>query len=94
MTKTQIDPQTGEELPPFGVEGGTAEDTNELYKKIRGPGVEENALYLVKANAPINTQAYTYTKMQLGSGKIKMLINERTHLYKRLTNKQIKNREL
>ena len=76
MTKTQIDPQTGEELPPFGVEGGTAEDTNELYKKIRGPGVEENALYLVKANAPINTQAYTYTKMQLGSGKIKMLINE------------------
>ena len=26
-----------------------------LYKKVKGPDVEENALYLVKANAPINT---------------------------------------
>ncbi len=76
MTKAQIDPQTGDELPPFGVEDGTAQDTLDLYKKIRGPGVEENALYLVKANASINTQAYTYTKMQLSSGRIKMLIDE------------------
>ena len=76
MTKTQIDPQTGDELPPFGVEGGTAQDTIDLYKKIRGQGVEENALYLVKANAPINTQAYTYVKTQLSSGRVKMLIDE------------------
>ncbi len=76
MTKAQIDPQTGDELPPFGVEGGTAQDTVDLYKKIRGAGVEENALYLVKANAPINTQAYTYAKTQLSSGRIKMLIDE------------------
>jgi hypothetical protein len=55
MTKSQVDPETGDELPPFGVEGGTAQDTVDLYKKIRGAGVEENALYLVKANAPINT---------------------------------------
>lgn len=76
MTKAQIDPQTGDELPAFGVEGGTAQDTIDLYKKIRGAGVEESALYLVKANAPINTQAYTYVKTQLSSGKIKMLIDE------------------
>ena len=76
MTKAQIDPQTGDELPPFGVEGGTAQQTNDLYKKVRGPEVEENALYLVKANAPINTQAYTYAKMQLSSGRVKMLIDE------------------
>jgi len=55
MTKAQIDPETGDELPPFGVEGGTTQDTLDLYKKIRGSGVEENALYLVKANASINT---------------------------------------
>ena len=30
MTKAQIDPQTGDELPPFGVQGGTAEDTINL----------------------------------------------------------------
>lgn len=76
LTKAQIDPQTGDQLPAFGVEGGTAQDTVELYKKIRGAAVEENALYLVKANAPINTQAYTYAKTQLSSGRIKMLIDE------------------
>ena len=76
MTKAQIDPQTGDELPPFGVQGGTAQDTIDLYKKIRGPEVEENALYLIKANAPINTQAYSYAKTQMSSGRIKMLIDE------------------
>ena len=45
MTKSQVDPETGDELPPFGVAGGTAADTLEQYKKIRGPGVEEDAMY-------------------------------------------------
>ena len=76
MTKSQIDPETGDELPPFGVEGGTSEDTLELYKKIKGPGVENDAWYLIKANAPINTEAHTYVQTQLASGKIKLLIDE------------------
>ena len=76
MTKAQVDPETGEDLPPFGVEGGTAEDTNELYKKIKGPGVEEDAMYLIKANAPINTEAYSYAQTQMASGKVKFLIDE------------------
>ena len=76
MTKVQIDPESGDELPPFGVEGGTSEDILEQYKKIKGPGVEENALYLIKANAPINTDAHTYVQTQLSSGKIKFLIDE------------------
>ena len=76
MTKVQIDPESGDELPSFGVEGGTSEDILEQYKKIKGPGVEENALYLIKANAPINTEAHTYVQTQLASGKIKFLIDE------------------
>lgn len=76
MTKGQVDPDTGEELMPFGVEGGTAEDILEPYKKIKGPGVEENAMYLIKANAPINTEAHSYVQTQLFSGKIKFLIDE------------------
>ena len=76
MTKAQIDPDTGDELPPFGVEGGTAEETMNLYRKIKGPGVEENAMYLIKANAPINTEAYSYAQTQMGSGKVKFLIDE------------------
>ena len=76
MTKSQIDPETGDELPPFGVAGGTAADTLEQYKKIRGPGVEENAMYLIKANAPINTEMYSYVQTQMFNGKIKFLIDE------------------
>ena len=76
MTKSQLDPETGEDLPPFGIEGGTAEDAVEPYKKIKGPGVEENAIFLIKANAPINTEAHAYVQTQLASGKIKFLIDE------------------
>ena len=76
MTKAQVDPETGDELPPFGVEGGTSDDAIEPYKKIKGPGVEENAIFLIKANAPINTEAHAYVQTQLASGKIKFLIDE------------------
>lgn len=76
MTKAQIDPETGEELMSFGVEDGTNDDIKEQYKKIKGPGVEENAMYLIKANASINTEAHTYVQTQLSSGKIKLLIDE------------------
>ncbi len=76
MTKAQVDPVTNEELPAFGVEGGTSDDIVDQYKKIKGSGVEENAMYLIKANAPINTEAHTYVQTQLSSGKIKLLIDE------------------
>ena len=77
MTKTQIDPDTGDELPPFGIEGGTHEDVYEQYKKVKGDNVIKDAMYLIKANAPINTEAYAYIQTQLGSNKIKLLIDER-----------------
>lgn len=87
MTKGQEDPETGEFLPPFGVEGGTSEEFNEQYKKIKGPGVEEDAMYLIKANAPINTEMYTYVQTQLVGGKIKLLIDETTAKTKLMTTK-------
>lgn len=33
MVKSQVDPESGDSLPPFGVEGGTSEDAVEPYKK-------------------------------------------------------------
>ena len=88
MTKAQVDPETGDDLPPFGVEGGTAEETNNLYKKIKGVGVEENAMYLIKANAPINTEAYSYAQTQMASGKVKFLIDEQAAKIKLMNTKQ------
>ena len=77
MTKSQLDPETGDSLPPFGVEGGTSEDVLETYKKVnKDPDAERDALYLVKANAPVNTEAHTYAQTQMSSGKVKFLIDE------------------
>ena len=76
MTKAQVDPETGESLPAFGVSGGTAEDAVEPYKKIRGQDVENDAMYLIKANLAVNTEAHTYVQTQMYSGKVKFLIDE------------------
>lgn len=73
----QEDPETGDYLPPFGVEGGTYENAGQEYKKYRTEDTEKDAMYIIKANAPINTEAHAYVKTQIGSGKVKFLIEER-----------------
>ena len=78
MVKSQIDPETGDTLPPFGVEGGTYDNAAQDYKKYRTDETIKDAMYLVKANAPINTDAHSYVKTQMNSGKIKFLIDEQT----------------
>lgn len=87
MTKVQIDPETGDELPAFGVEGGTFDDVHEQYKKIKGDNIERDAMFLIKASAPINTEAHAYVQTQLSSGKIKMLIDEREASIKLMSTK-------
>lgn len=91
MTKAQLDPESGDTLPAFGVAGGTAEDTVDLYKKVRGPSVQEDAMYLIKASAPINTEAYSYAQSQMSSGKIKFLIDEQAAKTKLMSTKQGQN---
>ena len=78
MVRRQVDPETGYEYPPFGVEGGTYEEVMQDYKKFRTDDMERDAMYLIKANAPINTEAHAYVQTQLGSGRIKLLIDEQT----------------
>ena len=77
MVKPSIDPDTGDTLADFGVYGGTQEDAADEYKKYRTPDCEENAIYILKANAPINTEAHANAQVNLSSGKVKMLIDER-----------------
>ena len=72
----KIDPETGDELVPFGVEGGTYEDAGQEYKKYRTDDMVRDAMFLIKANAPINTEAHAYVQTQLSSGKIKFLIDQ------------------
>lgn len=74
LIKPQIDPATGDEYPDFGVYN----DDENYYKKYRTNRTELDALYLIKANAPINTEAHANIQTQLSSGKLKFLIDEKT----------------
>ena len=71
-----VKPQTsedGEYWPDFGVYN----DTENFYKKFRTANCEYDAIYALKANAPINTEAHTAIQVALNSGKLKFLIDER-----------------
>ena len=76
MVTDQIDPDTGDILPNFGVGGATWDNWEKDFKKFKTPDTELDAMYLIKANAPINTEAHVYVQTQLSSGKIKFLIDE------------------
>ena len=73
MVKAQ-ETEDGEYLPPFGIDN----DDEGVYKSyFRGvTELEKDAIFQIKANAPINTDAYSYTQTQMSSGKIKFLIDE------------------
>lgn len=72
MVTSQIDPETGDVLPPFGIEN----DPDGFYKKYITKNTIANAIYIMKANAPINTEAHTYVQSQILTGKVKFLIDE------------------
>ena len=73
MVKQQIDADTSEVFADFGVYN----DDDGYYKKYQTPNCEQNAIYIIKANAPINTEAHANAQTQLSSGKVKFLQDER-----------------
>ena len=84
MVKTQIDPETNEIFPDFGV----VNDDDLFYKKYKTSNTVLDAMYIIKANAPLNTEAHAIAKSQLASGKVKFLIDERVAKNKLLAKKK------
>ena len=72
MVKSQED-ENGDFYPDFGIEN----DDDGYYKKYRTKVTEDDAIYIVKANAPINTECHSNVQSQLASGKVKFLIDEK-----------------
>ena len=62
-------------------------DDDGYYKKYRTPETEQEAMFIIKANAPINTEAHSNVQTQLNSGKLKFLIEERVAKTKLLETK-------
>ena len=73
MIKSQND-ENGDFYPDFGVQN----DDDGYYKKYRTANTEYDAMYIIKANAPINTECHSNAQSQLAAGKVKFLIDERT----------------
>lgn len=83
MIKVQEDDKTGEYYPPFGVYN----DEENYYKKFRTDDTEDEAMYLIKANATINTEAHANLQTQLNAGKVKFLLDEREAMMKLMETK-------
>lgn len=67
--------QTDEEgtyYPSFGV----VNDTDNTYKEFIVDDTERDAIYLIKADSQLNTDAHSYVQTQMASGKIKFLVDE------------------
>ena len=77
MVKSQDDKETGEHFADFGVYGGTQSDAVDEYKKYKTDETQEDAMYLMKAQAPENTEAHANFQTMLNAGKVKFLIDER-----------------
>lgn len=84
MVKSQIDSDTDEYYPSFGVEN----DPDGEYKRFRTDDTLYDAIYQIKANAPINTEAHSNAQSQLRAGKVKFLIDERVAKNKLLATKK------
>lgn len=73
MVKPQVD-ELGDRLSPFGI----ANDDKGEYRKFRTDDTEFDSVYLIKANAAVNTEAHSNIQTQLRAGKVKFLIDEKT----------------
>lgn len=83
MIKSQTDPKTGDTYPDFGI----INDDDGYYKKYKTSVTEEDAMYIIKATAPINTEAHANVQTQLNAGKLKFLIDDRAAKVKLLDTK-------
>lgn len=73
LIQSQIDVRTNQFLPPWGVYN----DDKGYYKQFKTADTIPNLLYIIKANAPFNTEMYANLQAQLTTGKLRFLIDER-----------------
>lgn len=72
LVKPQYIVETGELLPSFGV----INDEDGEYKRYKDADTIDNVIYIIKANAPLNTEMHANLQNQLRHGRVKFLIDE------------------
>ena len=74
LVKPSYVDDTGEVYPGFGI----FNDDDGVYKKFIRKDTELNAVYVIMANATLNTEAHVNVQVNMSSGKVRFLIDERT----------------
>lgn len=73
LIKPQVDVRTNQYLNPWGV----FNDEKGYYRQYQTADTIRDLLYIIKANAPFNTEMYANLQTQLTTGKLRFLIDER-----------------
>ena len=78
LVTDQLDPDTGETWYNWGVinDDPDPKTGKRKYKNFETPETIHNAMYIMKATAPLNTEMYSYCQTQMQHGKIKFLIDD------------------
>lgn len=74
LTMDTIDPDTGETLYNWGVYN----DPDFKYRNMKTEHTIENAMYIMKANAPLNSEMYAYCQAEINAGRVNFLVDEQT----------------
>lgn len=74
LTMDNFDPDSGETLWNWGVYN----DEERRYKNMETANTIHNAMFIMKANAPLNTEMYSYCQTQMSAGLLHFLIDENT----------------
>jgi hypothetical protein len=75
LVSDQIDPETNEMWYNLGVIYKDDEE-RKAYKKYENENTIDKAIYLMKANANLNSEMYSYCQTQMQHGKLKFLVHE------------------
>lgn len=84
MVQPSIDPETNDKYPGFL----PSNDEQDLYKRFKVEGAIPDIMFIVKANAALNTIIHSNVAVQLKSGRVKFLIDERQKKNDLLTSAQ------
>lgn len=78
LVKDQVDPDTNEMLWNFGVINDEIDQNTGKYRyrQYETPDTIYDAMYIMKANIPLNSEMYSYCQTQMQSGRLKFLIND------------------
>lgn len=90
LVTDQLDLDTGETLWNFGVMYKDDKE-RQKYKVFETPETIHNAMYIMKATAPLNTEMYSYCQTQMLHGRLKFLIDDSIAKNKLMQQQQGKN---